>query len=118
MPSLKKLDGMRAISIRQPYVEQIFLGKKKYEYRSRPTKIRGKVYVYASLKPADTSGWKKLGLEPGDLPTGVIVGTVEIVDCKFFPQHDCYGYVLKNPKRLRKHLLPKKQPQPCWFFPF
>ena len=24
----------RAISIRQPYVEQILLGKKKYEYRS------------------------------------------------------------------------------------
>lgn len=39
----------RAISIRQPYVEDILRGKKKYEYRSRPTQIRGRVYLYASL---------------------------------------------------------------------
>jgi hypothetical protein len=30
-----------AISIRQPYVEQILLGVKKYEYRSTLTHIRG-----------------------------------------------------------------------------
>ncbi|MBI4768802.1 MAG: ASCH domain-containing protein [Deltaproteobacteria bacterium] len=38
----------RAISIRQPWVELILLGKKKAEYRSRPTKIRERVYIYAS----------------------------------------------------------------------
>lgn len=118
MASKKRFEEMRAISIRQPYVEQIFRGIKKYEYRSRPTKIRGKVYIYASLKPAETSGWKQLRLEPGQLPTGVIVGTVEIVDCKYFPKEDCYGYLLRNPKRLRKTLVPQRQPQPCWFFPF
>jgi hypothetical protein len=32
-----------AISIRQPYVEQILLGVKKYEYRSKLTHIRGRV---------------------------------------------------------------------------
>ena len=45
-----------AISIRQPCVEQIFRSIKKEEYRSRPTKIRGRVYVYASLRRGDLEG--------------------------------------------------------------
>jgi hypothetical protein len=45
-----------AISIRQPYVEQIFSSIKNKEYRSSPTKIRGRVYVYASLRPGDLEG--------------------------------------------------------------
>lgn len=34
---------IRAISIRQPYVEQILRGEKRYEYRSQDTKIRERV---------------------------------------------------------------------------
>ena len=108
----------RAISIQQPFVEEILLGKKKFEYRSRPTKIRGRVYLYASLRPGEASCWKKLGYEPGDLRSGVIVGSVEIVDCKYFEDKGYYGYKLKNPKRYKKFLKPKNRPQPCWFFPF
>jgi hypothetical protein len=33
-----------ALSIRQPFVEQILLGKKTEEYRSARTHIRGRVY--------------------------------------------------------------------------
>ena len=33
-----------AISIRQPYIEQILLGVKKFEYRSTRTHIQGRVY--------------------------------------------------------------------------
>ena len=110
----------RAISIQQPFVEQILLGKKKNEYRSFPTKIRGRVYLYASLKPRtdQMSAWKKLGCEPGDLPSGVIVGSVEIADCKYLEDSDDYAFMLKNPKRYKKHLKPDNRPQPCWFFPF
>lgn len=108
----------RAISIRQPYVEDILRGKKKFEYRSRPTKIRGRVYLYASLGAGHESYWKKMKMQPGDLPTGVIVGSVEIVDCKYFEDDDCYGYRLKNPRRYKKHLAPKNQPQPLFFYPF
>jgi hypothetical protein len=43
----------RAISIRQPYVEQILQGSKKREFRSRPTRIRERVYLYAALRVAD-----------------------------------------------------------------
>ncbi|MDA8409599.1 MAG: hypothetical protein M0001_04305 [Treponema sp.] len=40
----------RAISIRQPYVELILQGAKTEEYRSMPTNIRERVYLYASLR--------------------------------------------------------------------
>lgn len=47
----KDVETGRAISIQQPFVEQILTGKKKYEYRSFPTKIRGRVFLYVSLRP-------------------------------------------------------------------
>jgi hypothetical protein len=107
-----------AISIRQPYVEQIFRRIKKEEYRSRPTKIRGRVYVYASPRPGDLNGFGSLGAEPGDFPTGVIVGSVEITGCRYSEPKQCYTYCLANPKRLRKPIPPKNHPQPVWFRPF
>ena len=112
------VESGRAISIKQPFVEEILRGIKKYEYRSRPTKIRGRVYLYASLKPREDGNWKRLKMTSDDVPTGVIVGSVEIVDCVYFEDDDCYGYKLKNPKRYKEHLKPKNQPQPCFFFPF
>ena len=40
-----------ALSIRQPFAEEILRGIKKIEYRSRSTKIiRERFYIYASLK--------------------------------------------------------------------
>ena len=118
--ALKKsdVDSGRAISIKQPFVEEILRGIKKYEYRSRPTKIRGRVYLYASLKPRTDGNWKRLKMNPEDSVKGYIVGSVEIVDCVYFEKHECYGYKLKKPKRYKKHMKPKNQPQPCFFFPF
>jgi hypothetical protein len=63
----------RAISIRQPYVEQIFRGLKRRECRSRPTHIPERVYVYAALRPAPwPQEWRKVRRRPGDLPMGRI----------------------------------------------
>lgn len=115
---MKDVSSGRAISIRQPYIEEILNESKRYEYRSRPTKIRGRVYLYASLTPGDETHWKKLKLVPGDLPTGVIVGSIEIVDCIWFEKLKSYGYKLKYPKRYSKLQKPIYQPQPCFFFPF
>jgi hypothetical protein len=47
-----------------------------------PTNKRERVYIYASMTPADQEAWDEIGLEPGKLPTGVIVGTVEVVGCR------------------------------------
>jgi hypothetical protein len=108
----------RAISIRQPFVELILRRKKKIEFRSIPTKIRERVYLYAGRKPADSPrAWRQAGAQPGELPTGVIVGSVEIVGCRYDQQNDEYHYVLRAPRRLARPLHPKNQPQPVFWRP-
>jgi hypothetical protein len=101
---------VRAISIRQPYVEMILRGAKTIEYRSRRTNIRERIYLYASLT-VETEECDAEGYDPSELPTGVIVGTVEIVDCTEEGKSD-YEWHLANPKRLPTHLKAKNQPQP------
>ena len=110
------MNDMRALSIRQPYAEFILRGIKKVEYRSRPTNIRSRVYIYASMKPGDVKVFAEMDAQPGDFPTGVLVGTVEIVDCTGKPGD--YQWHLANPERLAKPIKPKNQPLPAWFYPF
>jgi hypothetical protein len=106
-----------AISIRQPFVEQILLGVKPYEYRSTLTHVRGRVYLYAAKKPVDSAvEWRKAKSKPGKLPTGVIVGSVVISDCESCDDGE-FQYKLEAPKRLRKYLVPNSQPQPKFFKP-
>jgi hypothetical protein len=110
-------DITRALSIRQPYAEKIMLGTKTVEYRSRPTNIRERIYIYASLQPADDGEeWSEFDLSPGDLLTGVLIGTVEITNCS--EADGDYRWYLANPQRLDKPLTPKNHPQPAWFIPF
>lgn len=106
-----------AISIKQPFVEQILRGIKTREYRSQPTRITGRVYPYASLKPRpETAEGRKLGVPVGELPCGLVVGTVEIVKCVGVPNGG-FAYVLAKPKRLAKRLTPRNHPQPCFWIP-
>ncbi|MCA9675385.1 MAG: ASCH domain-containing protein [Myxococcales bacterium] len=108
---------MMAISIKQPFVEQILQGVKRREYRSTRTHVRGRVYLYASLKGRpEMREWRKVGRAPGSLRTGVIVGTVEIVGCKELPSGE-FAYLLENPKRLLRPRKVKNQPQPVFWHP-
>ena len=110
---------VHAISIKQPFVELILQGKKKKEYRSRRTNIRGRVFIYASSTPrADERDWRKCGKDRDEVPYGVVVGTVEIYDCR--PNHaGGYAYLLRDPVRFgtakRPRSIPK--PQPCFWRP-
>jgi hypothetical protein len=106
----------RALSVRQPYAEQIMRGVKRVEYRSQPTRIRERVYIYASLTPADEYEWRAMKARPGDFPTGVLIGTVEVVDCTGEP--DDYEWHLAAPVRLPEPIPPQRKPQPAWFVPF
>jgi hypothetical protein len=111
---------MLALSIRQPYAEEILRGIKTVEYRSRPTaKIEERFYIYAAKKwpgRAAVDRFCKLQWTEGELPTGVIVGTAKISHCtqgaEFVEWH------LTDVKRLANPLNPARHPQPIWFRPF
>jgi hypothetical protein len=108
---------MRALSIRQPYAELILRGIKTVEYRSRRTRIIGEAfYIYAARTPGELAGFDPLQCEPGDVPTGVIVGTATISRC--VRNNGRYDWHLTRVKRLRRHRKPAKHPQPSWFTPF
>ena len=108
---------MRALSIRQPWAELILRGEKTIEYRSRPTRIIGeRFYIYAARKPGELSGFKQLECEPGDLPTGVIVGTATIKHCA--RDNGTFEWHLTDVKRFKHPRKPKGMPQPVWFTPF
>jgi hypothetical protein len=118
MPSREAPRILRALSVRQPYAEQILLGKKKFEYRSTNSNIRERVYLYASKgKVDDPAEWRKAGAKPDSLPTGVIVGSVEIVDSTFDEDEYIYAWKLARPERLAKPLVPINQPQPAVWRP-
>ena len=70
--------------LQQPNEEQILRGAKRLSNKSKPTSKLARIYIYASLKPAGADAWKKIGLEPGDLPTGVLVGTSEARMCVYW----------------------------------
>jgi hypothetical protein len=108
----------RALSIRQPHAEKILRGIKTIEYRAAPTNNRGRVYIYASTRPAELDVFEELGAKPGDFPTGVLVGTVEIVGCEKPVSSEKYQWQLANPQRLAEPLKPDNKPQPVWFIPF
>lgn len=107
----------RALSVRQPYVELILRGQKRFEIRSRPTKIFERVYIYASqLSADDPAAWRRVRCERGDLPVGKVVGTVEVVGCR--RRGRWYDWLLANPKRLARPRTVRVKPQPVWFRPF
>ena len=107
---------MRALSIRQPFAEQILAGDKEIEYRSRRTHIRGLIYIYACKAPGDADSYEEAGYEVEDLPCGVLVGTVEVVDCT--GEEGDFEWHLANPQRLRSPLAVDGMPQPGFFWPF
>jgi hypothetical protein len=80
---------MKALSIRQPHAEAIMRGVKPIiEFRSRPTKVRERIYIYASLgrytSEEEATMMEMYGIDDvacDDLPRGVPIGTVELWNC-------------------------------------
>jgi hypothetical protein len=114
-----------AISIRQPWAELIIRGVKVREFGSVPTHIRGRIYVYAGLRTRPIHEYLEFGLKRADLPTGVLIGTVDVVDCEQIYQHEDqdnryarFAYLLAHPRRLTRPREPENHPQPIWFRPF
>ena len=121
---------MRALSIRQPWAELILRGHKTIECRSRPTRIHGRVWIYASQTRAGAAHRGAARIPDADaLPRGVIVGSVELVGCRPLRSSDSvaacvtidfdgYAWLLANPQRLATPRRPTQHPQPAFFYPF
>lgn len=124
-----------ALGVKQPWVELILRGVKTLEVRTRETNVRGPIYLYASKRlatiPAARRVMKRHGLSEDELPTGVIVGTVEIVGTRSCRPQDTeiscvpssllrgrIGWELARPERLDVELRPKFLPYGVWFYPF
>ncbi len=112
MPGLPTL----ALSIRQPWAELIMRGTKTIEERSKPTRVRGRIFIYASLgryRRADEVEWaKEFDIDIDGLPRGLIVGTVELFAC------DGQEWRLRLPERLPVPIAPLRHPCPVFFRPF
>ena len=101
---------MLALPVYQPYAEAIMEGTKTAEYRSRPTAVRGRVWVYATKKLAPDADSEAVA----NLPRGKLVGTVEIVGCEQIePGH--WAWKLARPQRIEPKP-PKKMPVSGNFF--
>lgn len=73
---------IRVLAVRQPWASLIVEELKTIEIRSRPTNIRGRVAIYASTaKQEILEGGYGPEYNYRILPTGQIIGTVEIFDC-------------------------------------
>jgi activating signal cointegrator 1 len=80
---------MKVISLLQPWATLVVIGAKKIETRSWNTKFRGEILIHASRKFAKNQielGQelnRKYGVGLGhvdDLPTGAIIGKVNVID--------------------------------------
>lgn len=87
---------MKALSVKQPFASLILEGKKTVETRSWATDYRGPLLICASLKPHsglllldgfahDAKGYASAK----NLPFGVMLCVVDLVNCRQMFQNDC-----------------------------
>jgi hypothetical protein len=124
-----------ALAIQQPWAELILRGIKTLEIRSQPTRQRGTVYLYISKRtsrlPAAETAARRLGVEIESLPSGLLVGTVDIVNCRPCRPGDQQGacvpaellanqfaYELDRPHRLPTPQKVRFLPYGVWFYSF
>jgi len=106
---------MKALSLKQPWVELILQGKKKIEIRKWNTNFRGEFLIHASKVP-DMKAMKRFGFKENELLLGFIVGKAELVNVKHYNNKEFkqdkslhlatkdfgnYGFILKNVKRIK-----------------
>ena len=109
---------MKCLSVCQPFAELIVDGKKTIELRKWNTKFRGEFLIHAA-KNVLQEDCKRMKISSEKMITGAIIGKVNLVDVKKYnsdkeldkdrKKHHAetnvtknkYGFILKNPKKLR-----------------
>jgi len=124
-----------ALGVRQPWAELIVSGRKSLEIRSRPTRVRGTIYIYSSKKvaeyPAAAEAAAAAGVDLSAATKGRIVGTVELTGCRPTSVGDArascvpaemlrdrYAWEFANPVRFEEPLRVRFLPYGVWFYPF
>jgi hypothetical protein len=112
-----------ALSVRQPWAELILRGIQRFEQRSRPTRIRGRILVYASLgrysRDVEADIAEECGIELDESCwRGFIVGSVELFDCRRGEAGEGWQWWLRRPERAKKLRKPTRHPMPVWFRPW
>lgn len=114
---------MRALTIRQPHAEAIMRGITSTEFRIRPTRVRGRIYIYTSdarYHPEQEATILEMygmgDVNADDLPYGFLIGTVELWDCTGLGGK--YEWHFRNPERATELVQPAKRPGAIWFDPF
>lgn len=88
---------MKCLSLHQPWASAMALGLKKNETRSWKTFYRGPLLIHAAKKAI---GWPSIDIQglfdgitfqPFDLPLGVILCRVDLVDCQKIFLHNRPG---------------------------
>ncbi len=109
----------KALSLRQPWASLIIEGYKTIETRTWPTKHRGKLYIHAS-RMIDFEAKERFKIT-AELPTGVLLGTVDLVKVIPFSRQDwidlaedhwcwrdynpvVYAWHVKNPEMIKPFL--------------
>jgi hypothetical protein len=124
-----------ALAIQQPWAELILRGIKTLEVRSRPTQLRGTIYLYASKRPsplaAAAAATRRWNTDIDTLPRGKVVGLVDVIDCRPSRPSDrqaaCvpaellkeqFVYQLDHPRRFDVPQPARFLPYGVWFYPF
>ncbi len=122
---------MKALTIDRPWSAAIIHGIKTIENRSYPINYRGPLAIHVSKRliplhfPPKKLRKHLLPLAPiGDLPRGVIIGIVDLVDCQLYrPEYhiDIFAtgpwcWILKNPRKFIEPI-PCQGKQGLWNVP-
>jgi hypothetical protein len=124
-----------ALGVQQPWAELILRGTKTLEIRSQQTAQRGPIYLYASKRLSSLSAAplaaERHAIDFESLPTGVLVGTVQIVGSRPARRADAqaacvpadllveqFVWELAEPERFEVPLPVRFLPYGIWFYPF
>lgn len=103
--------------MRQPHLEAVLRGLKPDEYRTWHTNIRERVYLYAPQQFAETDYPAIEEEEILALPRGVIVGSVDIVSCRWDEGRGCFAIGMERPTRYAEPIKAAGVPQPGFWRP-
>lgn len=123
-PNMRRVDGVRVLSVKQPFAWAIIEGRKRVENRLWTTNYRGPVLIHAGVTvcgQVEFDGLKDtfrlVAPSRAGIDRGCIVGVVELVDvvtrknAKRFGRwfQGRYGWVFRDPVALRKPVKLKGQ---------